>query len=90
MNLNWPLAVVIIAVLFFGYCAYSTRQATRSIDRALDETWTQQRCYALGYQAAALDKQLAPADDSEQCARWFSVGFSDGRIAYNALDGVAD
>ncbi len=82
MNLTWPLAVVIVALLFFGYCAYSTQRATESIDRALDETWTQQRCYALGFEAATTHEELAPADDGEECARWFSLGFADGQRAY--------
>ncbi|MBI1884831.1 MAG: hypothetical protein HYS09_00680 [Chloroflexi bacterium] len=31
MSMNWPLAVVIIALLFLGYCAYSVRGARRRL-----------------------------------------------------------
>jgi hypothetical protein len=36
MEWHWPLAVVIVAVLLFGYCTYSAEQSSRSLDEALE------------------------------------------------------
>ncbi len=91
MSWNWPLAVVIVAVLLFAYCAYSTHEATRSVDRALnDDSWTQQRCYAAGYDAGFSDRPPPPADEADECDRWFSIGFSDGRSAYETYEDLLD
>ncbi len=92
MTWNWPLAVVVVAVLLFAYCAYSTHEASRSLDRALnDDSWTQQRCYAAGYDAG-LSGEPAPQTDSgdDECARWLQIGFSDGRAAYEAYEDLLD
>lgn len=87
MSWNWPLAVVIVAVLLFAYCAYSTHEATRSVDRALnDDSWTQQRCYAAGYDAGLSDRRPPSPDDGDECDRWFQIGFSDGRAIYEAYE----
>jgi hypothetical protein len=77
--MNWPLAVVIVALLFFGYCAYSADQATEMMDRATDEAALYQRCYGAGYDAAIYGEDNTPPKDGEKCADWFEAGFSDGR-----------
>ena len=57
MDLRWPLAVVVVAVLLFAYCTYSVDQSSRSLDRALDSL-DQQACYEAGYNAG-LDRRAA-------------------------------
>lgn len=91
MTWNWPLAVVVIALLLFAYCAYSAREATRSVDRILDDdSWTEQRCYAAGYEAGLSDKPPPQTDNGDECARWFQMGFSDGQSLYDAYEKVLD
>lgn len=88
MNWGWPLAVAIVAVLLFAYCTYTTDQATRSIDRALD-SFDDQACYEAGYNAALAGQAEAPVSrENEECGRWLEAGFSDGRRAYKAYEGV--
>jgi|GEM_PF-5924588 len=83
--MNWPLVVVILALLLFGYCVYSVRETTRTVDRVLeDENWTNQRCYAAGYEAALAERTPQRPED-EECARWFQTGFADGQRAYEGL-----
>jgi hypothetical protein len=85
--MNWPLAAVVVAVLLFGYCAYSASQATETIDKATDEAALYSRCYTAGYDAGFYDRadRSAPQPD-ESCRNWFESGLSDGRrdAAYEA------
>jgi len=90
MNWHWPLAVVIVATLLFAYCTYSTDQATRSIDRAMD-SFDNQACYEAGYNAALGGRADAPVSrDNEECDRWLEAGFSEGRRDYEAYEGLFD
>ena len=78
--MNWPLAVVIMAVLFFGYCAYTASQASDNMDRATDEAALYQRCYGAGYEAAVFGDEPTPPQEGKKCADWFEAGFSEGRL----------
>jgi len=79
--MNWPLAVVIVAVLLFGYCAYSAAQAPGTIDKAADEAALYQRCYTAGYDAGFYGEDRSAPDDDDACVNWFESGLSDGRRA---------
>lgn len=78
--MNWPLAVVIVALLFFGYCAYTASRASEDMDKATDEAALYQRCYGAGYEAAVFGEDDTPPEDGKKCADWFEAGFSEGRI----------
>ncbi len=84
MSWNWPLAVVIVALLFFAYCAYASRETSRSVDHILDDSLTAQHCYSAGYEAGASGDRVRPTDQSGECARWFDAGFSDGQRVFDA------
>ena len=87
MELHWPLAIVIVAVLLFGYCTYSAQQSSRSIDRALD-SFDEMACYEAGYNAAMAGgpKPRGPSDNPD-CVRFLESGYTDGRQTYEAYDG---
>jgi len=89
VNWHWPLALVIVALIFFAYCAYSTREATRSVDHALD-TFAQQACYQAGYNAGLSEHPPSPSEDSDECDRWFEMGLSDGRKTYKDYEELLD
>jgi hypothetical protein len=90
MDWHWPLAIVIVAALFFAYCTYSTQQGSRSIDRALDSL-DQQACYEAGYNAGlgGGTQPNGPGDDPD-CTRWLESGYADGRRTYDAYEGLLD
>ncbi|TMB94057.1 MAG: hypothetical protein E6J42_12120 [Chloroflexi bacterium] len=85
MEWNWPLAAVVIALLFFGYCAYSVHEGGRSVDRVLDSSLTAQQCYGAGYEAGSAGGPRGATPESEECARWFAMGYSEGRRAGSAF-----
>lgn len=78
--MNWPLAVVVVALLFFGYCAYTAGQADDNMDEATEEAALYQRCYGAGYEAAVFGQDRDPPRNGAKCADWFEAGFSEGRI----------
>jgi hypothetical protein len=90
MDLRWPLAVVIVAVLLFAYCTYSADQSSRSLDRALDSL-DQQACYEAGYNAgvAGAQRPIGPSDQPD-CARSLESGYADGRRTYDAYEGLSE
>ena len=81
MEMNWPLAVVVVALLMFGYCAYTASQAPNNMHRATEEAALYQRCYTAGYDAGYDGESRVSPDDSEACVNWFESGLSDGRRA---------
>ena len=90
MDLRWPLAVVIVAVLLFAYCTYSVEQSSRSVDRALD-SFDQQACYEAGYNAGlAGGPQPSGPSDNPDCVRSLESGYSDGRRTYDAYEGLLE
>lgn len=80
VQMNWPLAVVVVALLLFGYCAYTASQASDNMDNAADEAALFQRCYGAGYEAAVFGEDRDPPRNGEKCADWFEAGFSEGRV----------
>jgi hypothetical protein len=88
MELHWPLAIVIVAVLLFGYCTYSAQQSSRSIDRALD-SFDEMACYEAGYNAglAGREQPSGPSDNPD-CVRFLESGYADGRQTYDAYGGL--
>ena len=80
MKVGWPLAAVVIALVFFAYCAYSTREATQSVEHAVDDFSTGYACYLAGYKAAMGGETLRPATDDEDCVNWFELGALDAKI----------
>jgi len=90
VDLRWPLAVVIVAVLLFAYCTYSADQSSRSLDRALD-AFDQQACYEAGYNAGlAGGPQPSGPSDNLDCTRSLEAGYADGRRTYEAYEGLLD
>jgi hypothetical protein len=87
MEWHWPLAIIVVAALLFGYCTYSANQSSRSIDRALD-TFDQQACYEAGYNAGlgGGPPPRGPSDNPD-CVRSLESGFADGRRSYDAYEG---
>jgi len=90
MDWHWPLAIVVVAVLLFGYCTYSAEQSSRSLDRAL-ESFDQQACYEAGYNAglAGGQRPSGPSDNPD-CARSLESGYADGRRTYDAYEGLPE
>jgi hypothetical protein len=87
MEWHWPLAIVVVAVLLFGYCTYSAQQSSRSVDRAL-ESFDEIACYEAGYNAAMAGRPQpnGPSDDPD-CVRSLESGYADGRRTYDAYGG---
>ena len=90
MDWHWPLAIVVVAVLLFGYCTYSAEQSSRSLDRAL-ESFDQQACYEAGYNAGLAGSQgpSGPSDNPD-CVRSLESGYADGRRTYDAYEGLVE
>jgi hypothetical protein len=88
MEWHWPLAIVIVAVLLFGYCAYSAEQSSRAVDRAL-ESFDEMACYEAGYNAglAGGQRPSGPSDNPD-CVFSLESGYADGRRAYEAYEGL--
>jgi len=90
MDLRWPLAVVVVAVLLFAYCTYSADRSSRSIDRALD-AFDQQACYEAGYNAGLAGReQPGGPSDNPDCVRSLESGYADGRRTYDAYESILD
>jgi len=80
MKMGWPLAVVLIALVFFAYCAYSTREATQSVEHAFDEAYTGYACYLAGYETAMDGRTSPPFTDNKDCVDWFELGALDAKV----------
>ena len=80
IKVGWPLAAVVIALVFFAYCAYSTREATQSVEHAFDEAYSGYACYLAGYDAARGGETTRPLTDNEDCLDWFELGALDAKV----------
>ncbi len=86
MEWHWPFAILLVALMLFGYCTYSTHEASRSIDRAFD-SFDRQICYETGYNAAITGKpRPSMPRDNPDCATWLQSGYSDGRRIYRSYE----
>jgi hypothetical protein len=76
--MNWPLAAVIIAALFFGSCAVCVSMAAKSTSQAIDYT-TRVICYDQGYMAGVNRIDISAPMDGSECSKLFDRGEEHGR-----------
>jgi len=76
--MNWLLAVVIVAVVLIGGCAYVLTSAVETGSNVVKDSIRIQ-CYELGRLAGAAREDVPVPSDSAECNRWYTEGFQDGR-----------